>query len=154
MTASRIEGPLPTPRGPCISKSTGLVTKLGPTYFESGWGRRPRQRMAGTGRTPRPVDRHPTKVRYRRVSPVAAHSDDRLLSEPTAGAHPCRREPLFMPKPDLIDERSNPRGRGESDHDRNSLPNRPLTNTDEPSCDCIPTPTWSPLQPSVPQRHR
>jgi hypothetical protein len=26
MTASRIEGPLPTPRRPCISKSTGLVT--------------------------------------------------------------------------------------------------------------------------------
>jgi hypothetical protein len=62
MTASRIEGPLPTPRRPCISKSTGLVTKLAPTYFESGWGRRPRQRMAGTGRTPRPVDRYPTKA--------------------------------------------------------------------------------------------
>ena len=25
------------------------------------------------------------------------HSDDRLLSEPTAGTHPCLREPLFMP---------------------------------------------------------
>ena len=33
MTASRIEGPLPTPRRPCISKSTGLVTKLGPTIL-------------------------------------------------------------------------------------------------------------------------
>ena len=42
------------------------------------------------------------------------------------------------PKPDLIDERSNPGGRGESDHDRDRLPNRPLTNTGEPSCDCIP----------------
>src|SRR6516164_6232994 len=26
----------------------------------------------------------------------AAHSDERLLSEPTAGIHPCLREPLFM----------------------------------------------------------
>jgi len=37
------------------------------------------------------------KVRNRRISPVAAHSGDRLLSEPTAGTQPCRREPLFMP---------------------------------------------------------
>ena len=36
------------------------------------------------------------KVRIRRISPVAAHSGDRLLSEPTAGTQPCRREPLFM----------------------------------------------------------
>src|SRR5580700_9325800 len=36
------------------------------------------------------------KVRNRRISSVAAHSGDRLLSEPTAGTHPCRREPLFM----------------------------------------------------------
>jgi hypothetical protein len=35
--------------------------------------------------------------RFRRISPVAAHSGDRLLSEPTAGTQPCRREPLFMP---------------------------------------------------------
>jgi hypothetical protein len=36
----------------------------------------------------------------RRISPVAAHSGDRLLSEPTAGIQSCRREPLFMaPKP-------------------------------------------------------
>jgi hypothetical protein len=35
--------------------------------------------------------------RSRRISPVAAHSGDRLLSEPTAGTQPCRREPLFMP---------------------------------------------------------
>src|SRR5580700_6743929 len=35
-------------------------------------------------------------VSFRRVSPVAAHSGDRLLSEPTAGTQPCRREPLFM----------------------------------------------------------
>jgi len=34
--------------------------------------------------------------RFRRNSPVAAHSGDRLLSEPTAGTQPCRREPLFM----------------------------------------------------------
>jgi|HubBroStandDraft_6_1064221.scaffolds.fasta_scaffold659692_1 hypothetical protein len=33
----------------------------------------------------------------RRISPVAAHSDDRLLSEPTAGTQPCSREPLFLP---------------------------------------------------------
>src|SRR5438105_6009513 len=31
------------------------------------------------------------------ISPVAADSGDRLLSEPTAGIQPCRREPLFMP---------------------------------------------------------
>jgi hypothetical protein len=37
------------------------------------------------------------KVRNRRISPVAAHSGDRLLSEPTAGTQPCRRERLFMP---------------------------------------------------------
>ena len=37
------------------------------------------------------------KDRLRRISPVAAHSGDRLLSEPTAGTQPCRREPLFMP---------------------------------------------------------
>ena len=37
------------------------------------------------------------KVRNRRISPVAAHSGDRLLSEPTAGTQPCWREPLFMP---------------------------------------------------------
>ena len=30
--------------------------------------------------------------------PVAAHSDDRLLSEHTPGTHPCLREPLFMPR--------------------------------------------------------
>jgi hypothetical protein len=34
----------------------------------------------------------------RRISPVAAHSDDRLLSEPTAGTQHCRREPLLMPE--------------------------------------------------------
>jgi hypothetical protein len=34
---------------------------------------------------------------YRRVSPVVAHSGDRLLSEPIAGTQPCRREPFFMP---------------------------------------------------------
>ena len=33
----------------------------------------------------------------RRVSPVAAQSGDRPLSEPTAGTQPCRPEPLFMP---------------------------------------------------------
>src|SRR5690348_14180742 len=35
--------------------------------------------------------------RFRRVSPVVAHSGDRLLSEPIAGTQPCRREPLFLP---------------------------------------------------------
>jgi hypothetical protein len=35
--------------------------------------------------------------RNRRISPVVAHPGDRLLSEPTAGIEPCRREPLFMP---------------------------------------------------------
>jgi hypothetical protein len=35
---------------------------------------------------------------WRRVSPVAAHSGDRLLSEPAAGTQPWQREPLFMPK--------------------------------------------------------
>jgi hypothetical protein len=36
-------------------------------------------------------------VRNRRISPVAAHSGDRLLSEAKAGTQPCRLEPLFMP---------------------------------------------------------
>jgi hypothetical protein len=40
--------------------------------------------------------RRPAKVRNRRVSPVAARSSDRLLSEPRAGTQPLRREPLFM----------------------------------------------------------
>jgi hypothetical protein len=34
----------------------------------------------------------------RRISPVAAHSGDRPLSEPTAGTQPCRREALFLPR--------------------------------------------------------
>ena len=34
---------------------------------------------------------------WSRRAPVAARSGDRLLSEPTAGARPCRQEPLFMP---------------------------------------------------------
>jgi len=37
------------------------------------------------------------QVRCRRISPVAADSSDRLLSEPTAGTQLCRREPLFIP---------------------------------------------------------
>ena len=37
------------------------------------------------------------KVRNRRVSPVEAHSGDRLLSQHIAGIQPCRREPLFVP---------------------------------------------------------
>jgi hypothetical protein len=36
-------------------------------------------------------------VRFRRISPVAAHFGDRLLSEPTAGTQPCRWERRFMP---------------------------------------------------------
>jgi hypothetical protein len=40
---------------------------------------------------------HPPNGRNQRISPIAAHSGDRLLSEPTAGTQPCRREPLFMP---------------------------------------------------------
>src|SRR5882672_1623489 len=43
------------------------------------------------------LDGDPATGRNRRISPVAAHSCDRLLSEPTAGTQPCRREPLFMP---------------------------------------------------------
>src|SRR5580700_1164609 len=39
----------------------------------------------------------PRHISTLRISPVAAHSGDRLLSEPTAGTQPCRREPLFMP---------------------------------------------------------
>jgi hypothetical protein len=38
-----------------------------------------------------------TSDRFRGNSPVAAHSGDRLLSEPTVATQPCRREPLFMP---------------------------------------------------------
>ena len=37
------------------------------------------------------------RVRLRRVSPVAAPSSDRLLSEPRAGTQHLRQEPLFMP---------------------------------------------------------
>src|SRR5215813_14491313 len=37
-----------------------------------------------------------TRTAFGAVSPVAAHSGDRLLSEPTAGTQPCRREQLFM----------------------------------------------------------
>src|SRR5271166_3131002 len=43
----------------------------------------------------------PANDRNRRISPVAAHSGDRLLSEPTAGTQPCRREPLFLPQSGL-----------------------------------------------------
>src|ERR1700730_4040067 len=52
--------------------------------------------MAAKGRT-FPFLREGGRVRNRRISPVAAHSGDRLLSKPTAGTQPCRREPLFMP---------------------------------------------------------
>jgi hypothetical protein len=45
-----------------------------------------------------PIDRGGANGWYRRISPVAAHSGDRLLSEPTADTQPCRREPLFMPQ--------------------------------------------------------
>src|SRR5215813_13226773 len=34
----------------------------------------------------------------RRISPIGARPDDGLLSEPTAGTQPWRREPLFMPR--------------------------------------------------------
>src|ERR1700726_4820342 len=53
-------------------------------------------READRGRTS-PFRGEGRKVWNRRISPVAAHSGDRLLSEPTAGTQPCRREPLFMP---------------------------------------------------------
>ena len=39
----------------------------------------------------------PRHISTLRISPVAAHSGDRLLSEPTAGTQPCRRERLFLP---------------------------------------------------------
>ena len=39
----------------------------------------------------------PRHISTLRVSPVAAHSTDRLLSEPTADTQPWRREPLLMP---------------------------------------------------------
>ena len=45
-----------------------------------------------------PEDALVANVGCRRISPIAAHSGDRLLSEPTAGTQPCRREPLFMPQ--------------------------------------------------------
>ena len=41
---------------------------------------------------------HPAGVCYRRISPVAAHSDDRLLSERAASIHSFLQEPLFMPR--------------------------------------------------------
>jgi hypothetical protein len=48
-------------------------------------------------RRPRQFDPACADGGFRRISPVAAHSGDRLLSEHTAGTQPCRREPLFMP---------------------------------------------------------
>ena len=73
MTASRIQGPLPT--RPCISKSTGLVTKLGPTYFDIlspvGGGARDSEWQGWVERLGQ-VDRHPTKVRYRRIAVTAS----------------------------------------------------------------------------------
>jgi len=53
----------------------------------------------------------PRHISTLRVSPVAAHSDDRLLSEPTAGTHPCLREPLFMPLSGHDARPEKPRGR-------------------------------------------
>ena len=43
------------------------------------------------------VRRH-MEDRFRRVSPVAAYSRDRLLSRPTADTQPWRREPRFVPQ--------------------------------------------------------
>ena len=54
-------------------------------------------RMSEKGRTS-PFRGECGKVRLRRVSPVAAQSGDRPLSEPTAGTQPCRPETLFMPR--------------------------------------------------------
>src|SRR5436190_6234647 len=42
--------------------------------------------MARTGRTPRPVDRHPTRIRYRRILVIARSPGKGRLTEPTAGA--------------------------------------------------------------------
>jgi len=45
-----------------------------------------------------PHHRHAPAVEFSgMLLPVAALCDERLLSEPTAVAHPCLREPLFMP---------------------------------------------------------
>ena len=44
-----------------------------------------------------PLIRGDPNGRNRRISPVAVHSSDRLLSEPTAGTQPWWREPLLMP---------------------------------------------------------
>ena len=52
---------------------------------------------AGTGETSGWL-RRPRRVALRRVSPIAARSGERLLSEPRAGTQPCRREPPFMPE--------------------------------------------------------
>jgi hypothetical protein len=38
------------------------------------------------------------KVRSRRLSPPAVRPGEGRLSEPTAGAQPSRREPLFVPR--------------------------------------------------------
>jgi hypothetical protein len=63
----------------------------------SGSGRHETARpMSQLGR-PRRFHRGPANARYRRISPIGALSGNRLLSEPTAGTQPCRREPLFMP---------------------------------------------------------
>src|ERR1700720_253837 len=57
---------------------------------------RTRRPMSQLGRT-QPMLCCSANGRYRRISPVSAHSGEGLLSEPTAGTQPCRREPLFMP---------------------------------------------------------
>ena len=50
--------------------------------------------------------------RCRRTSLVAAHSSDRLLSEPTAGAQPRRRECVLMPQSRRPKHSGDQRGRG------------------------------------------
>jgi hypothetical protein len=64
----------------------------------SGSGRpEPARPMSQLGRTI-PLRGQGAKVRNRRISPVAAHSGDRLLSEPIAGTQPWLREMVFMPQ--------------------------------------------------------
>ena len=74
----------------CVQPAPGSATRLGRA---ARW-----LSKAQNIRFERPCPFHGfgANGRYRRISPVAAHSGDRLLSEPTAGTQPCRREPLFM----------------------------------------------------------
>src|SRR6516162_3286765 len=69
--------------GSPIDKKQPCRLTAKPTMKPAG---RPRQLDSGLGNDP-----------YRRVSPIAPRSCDRLLSEPTAGTQPCGGTALHAP---------------------------------------------------------